>query len=779
MDALKTDSYNRASPSMAPFTIGDWLVEPELNTFRRGDRAIRVEPKVMEICVRLAEARGSVVSKAELLDSVWAGAIVEDDALTRVISELRRTLGDDARQPRFVETIPKRGYRLLVEVAPLLRSSPPARTRSNLKLAGGVLALVAIAGAFAFFRPRPQAIASSRPAATDPLWVLLLPVERTEGSAPLQSILEQELLKAPGLEIVPQSEISDVLALMRRPSSDVLTMTDALEIARRRGRVTALVSIRVEGGHDRRLLTVKVIDPADGRAIQTLTVPETTDAGVLDADHALGRDVCAVVRNQTSPNADPLPRVTTSSFNALTLFARGLELTTVPIAAPWPTGAQQLFRDALQADPSFTTARTWLALALWHAHRPIAEYRLEASRAVKEAQALPEQERLYNLGTDHALLDHPGESIALLESLVASPRPLLEFSARSTLVVQYADQGRTSDVDRQMFRLAELRPEDFSINAQAAMAIMRVDGRADRARTYLDRARRAMTPALIQLDGPCYEAAWIEHLPVFEAWQAGRLAEARERLQRLSAAIDLRVSMDRDAMATASGYFWLGLGDVAEARRVFEKVGDTDQREWNLGDLADLLDDRAAMAAHLNRVGFAYDPVPFSRAGLFERAARIRRMPAIGSNREPRRRFSLGEEALAAGHMSAALKHLQSAVDLFRVQPDNDFYAASQSLAVAWQKSGSTPQAIRVLQEAIESQPTYTDAGPPIIWWIKCQVQLAALYRKNGMPSEATALEARTRALLPDGDPEALLKSRPEERRPVTRRVTSSGRATP
>ena len=81
-----------------PFVIDGWLAQPDLNTLSRGDRTVRVEPNVMEVCVRLAQ---SAVSKSELLDSVWPGTNVGEDALTRAVSELRRALDDDARQPEL------------------------------------------------------------------------------------------------------------------------------------------------------------------------------------------------------------------------------------------------------------------------------------------------------------------------------------------------------------------------------------------------------------------------------------------------------------------------------------------------------------------------------------------------------------------------------------------------------------------------------------------------------------------------------------------------------
>jgi DNA-binding winged helix-turn-helix (wHTH) protein len=79
--------------------------------------AVQVEPKVMEVLVCLARRAGRVVAKDELVREVWEGRFVSDDVVWRSVRELRRALGDEARAPRFIETIPRRGYRLLAAVA--------------------------------------------------------------------------------------------------------------------------------------------------------------------------------------------------------------------------------------------------------------------------------------------------------------------------------------------------------------------------------------------------------------------------------------------------------------------------------------------------------------------------------------------------------------------------------------------------------------------------------------------------------------------------------------
>ena len=95
------------------FRVGPWLVRPSLNAISQNGTSTRLEPKVMEVLVCLAEHAGEAVAKEKLLQTVWPDTFVSDDVLKRSISELRRVFGDDARESRIIETIPKRGYRLV------------------------------------------------------------------------------------------------------------------------------------------------------------------------------------------------------------------------------------------------------------------------------------------------------------------------------------------------------------------------------------------------------------------------------------------------------------------------------------------------------------------------------------------------------------------------------------------------------------------------------------------------------------------------------------------
>ena len=165
--------------------IGEFLIEFQVNSITGAERTVHVEPKVMLVLACLAEHAGEVLTKETLIQSVWAGTFVTDDVLTRSISELRKVFGDDARESRFIQTIPRSGYRLIAPVCDLdEKPSEESKTRPlKGELAPGVaasaglnrkrltwlvsLAVLAIAAAGFFYRltsrPRPLPTMNVRP----------------------------------------------------------------------------------------------------------------------------------------------------------------------------------------------------------------------------------------------------------------------------------------------------------------------------------------------------------------------------------------------------------------------------------------------------------------------------------------------------------------------------------------------------------------------------------------------------------------------------------------
>ncbi|MGI9304662.1 MAG: winged helix-turn-helix domain-containing protein [Gammaproteobacteria bacterium] len=105
--------------------IAGWSVHSTANRISKGISTTRLEPKAMQVLMYLAQRPGEAVTRQRLEDEVWKGTVVSYDALTSAIIKLRKAFGDDPRQPRIIETIPKMGYRLIADVAVSSRAEGP------------------------------------------------------------------------------------------------------------------------------------------------------------------------------------------------------------------------------------------------------------------------------------------------------------------------------------------------------------------------------------------------------------------------------------------------------------------------------------------------------------------------------------------------------------------------------------------------------------------------------------------------------------------------------
>lgn len=133
------------------FRLGEWTVEPASGQLRQGDMTRKLEPRVMDLLMALAQRPGEVLSREQLEQEVWSGRVVGYDALSSAIIKLRKALGDDPYQPRYIETISKKGYRLIAQCSDAASSSAPVP-----EAAGGV---------------QPAAAAASVP--FKPVWSLI------------------------------------------------------------------------------------------------------------------------------------------------------------------------------------------------------------------------------------------------------------------------------------------------------------------------------------------------------------------------------------------------------------------------------------------------------------------------------------------------------------------------------------------------------------------------------------------------------------------------------
>ncbi len=113
------------------FMLGRWTIDPMSREVSDGTSTTRLSPKAMGVLTELDRSGGQVVSRGELLDSVWAGVTVGEEVLTHAIAELRRAFDETARDPEVVETVHRAGYRLLVRSEPVVKTEPATAASSE------------------------------------------------------------------------------------------------------------------------------------------------------------------------------------------------------------------------------------------------------------------------------------------------------------------------------------------------------------------------------------------------------------------------------------------------------------------------------------------------------------------------------------------------------------------------------------------------------------------------------------------------------------------------
>ena len=428
----------------------------------RDGTEIPLAPRPLAVLRCLLERPGDVVSKQELLDEVWSDAIVGEATLSEVVGVVRKALGDDPRQPTYIQTLHRRGYRFIAEVssetvaapgaeetAPVEAASadvhpgeapsadaPPRDTRSADApsadapagdwrparesraplTAWSLIAVVALIAAVVGFSMWPfgdsrvagdETTAAEITPVDEPVWVLIADFDNATGQPSFDGELERALALALARSgfaaAVPQPRIDETLRLMRRPPSSPLDATIGRELSLRDGEIRALLTGRLRSLSSGHILTVEIIDPVEGLTVAG--VSEETSAGddAAAAASAVADRAVAALRDRLAllsgiPETDRLPRVTTVSLPALQLYAQAGGGSQVS-----SVGGRRWFPDmyaeAALEDPDFASAHVMLAWALKNNGSAPAEYRIHAERALALAEGVTEAEEYWIRGS--------------------------------------------------------------------------------------------------------------------------------------------------------------------------------------------------------------------------------------------------------------------------------------------------------------------------------------------------------------------------------------------
>jgi DNA-binding winged helix-turn-helix (wHTH) protein/TolB-like protein/Tfp pilus assembly protein PilF len=369
--------------------IGDWSVEPALDALQRGGESVRLEPKAMELLVALASRPGEVVSREELLSTVWPGVVVGDEALSQAVTKLRKALGDDVRAPTYIETISKRGYRLIAPVKPLATgpaaetAAAPAQAKSRLRertpLIGLFLALLAM-GTYLWQGQHAASRAGSETRSDSGVdRISKLPTVSVTAFDSLSDDPAQ-LYLARGITADLTTDLSRLAGLRVIGASRVASST-APEASRPKqpaGRY--LVSGSVQRASDHLKVNVRLTDSMTGQQLWSERYERALGDLFAVQDEIVARLVAALPVKLSEAERRRLARRYTSNVEAYDYFLRGQAALLTRTREDNET-AREMYRKAVALDPAF--ARAYAGLALTYA----ADYRQQWTKDGPQALA--------------------------------------------------------------------------------------------------------------------------------------------------------------------------------------------------------------------------------------------------------------------------------------------------------------------------------------------------------------------------------------------------------
>lgn len=409
------------------FRIEDWRIEPSLSRVESSAGQVRVHPKAMQVLVSLASRPGEVLSKEELLDEVWPDTFVTDAVLTSAIWELRKALNDDARNPTLIETIPKRGYRLIAPVTPATGAaplptepaagaatdprqagrrrgaepadadSPPGRRRrvrtGRLAVAAAVVALAALAAWLVTSRPRRQAPAPPE----TPVALAVLPFHNNTGDPELDwlrrgipDMLVVDLGRSSYLRVVSLEAVTGILGKIS-PTGAPADESELVAAVREQSGAQTVVTGRIVRDAQRFRILAQLHVLASGDLIAE-EVEAEGPSEVLEMADRLGARIRIALEIEASdlPGVEEgIARTRTDSVDAYRLYVEGKgELERMRFR-----DAIARLRRAVEIDPRFAHAHELLA----NAYDILGEKELAREailRAVESSERLPRVERV-------------------------------------------------------------------------------------------------------------------------------------------------------------------------------------------------------------------------------------------------------------------------------------------------------------------------------------------------------------------------------------------------
>lgn len=357
------------------FTIGEWEVLPGHGVLRRGDQEERPEPKVFEVLLSLARRDGNLVTRDDLVNEVWGGRPTTDEPINRCLSQLRGHLHDRARPHQYVETLQRRGYRLMKPVR-LHKQPEPARD-NTVVTSGSSLRLWRIVAAVMALGLLATIVLTMRPPGPGPgiHSVAILPIENLSGNPANQYIVDGiKNVLARRLSEIPELVIKNTRVRYDEEPSRIAELLD----------VDSVLSGAVQLQDSTLKVTYLV-----SRGVDNVTIGSGEVNGDLAGIFSLQERLATEVRSELT--GVPVPdevTVYTPNPDAYNRYMRGIYALDHRGEADNLETAIELFQESIGLDeefgPAYLSLATAYALLPYYRNLPVLEIDRAAIQTVEK-----------------------------------------------------------------------------------------------------------------------------------------------------------------------------------------------------------------------------------------------------------------------------------------------------------------------------------------------------------------------------------------------------------
>ncbi len=476
---------------------------------------LKLQDQPFQVLALLLERAGDVVTREELHQKLWAAdTFVDfDTGLNSAIKKLRDVLADSAEEPRYIETLPRRGYRFIAHVengdlpAPIsiekrLATVPPVGPKPELSNKRRIIVEAAIAGVLIAAALTTWRVFFARPPLTATDVILLASFVNKTGDPifdnSLDKPLEVKLTESPFLSLLSEADVASTMRMMRRNPDERVTQDLGVEICKRRG-LKALVVPEIAAIGSTYVITLDAIDAYNQKLIARQQVEANNKHQVVAALGKAGSQLRKRLGESLSSLQKfdaPLDLATTSSLEALQAYHSGLTL--------YRSGKRReaipFFERAVELDPQFCSAYDLLGRAQ-HSIGQSQEERASFARAFElKDRRLTQEENFETTALYYSAITGNLEKEATVVLLYRQIYPR-SVDAANLLGINYAIMGKTQDALHEFQWAIDHSPvPSAQYNSNTSQALM-ILGRFDDAKGMLDQWRRggSLTPFQITL----------------------------------------------------------------------------------------------------------------------------------------------------------------------------------------------------------------------------------------------------------------------------------------